>query len=650
MDKIKIKIINYKEGAITMPYAYTGNILYLDLSSKKFWIENPDENFYRTYWGGRALALYYMLREMKAHTDPLSPDNLLIFAPGILTGTPAPAMPRYTVCAKSPLTGAEGEAEAGGWWGPELKKAGFDALIIKGASSTPVYLWIKDGKVEIKDATHLWEKDTGETQRIIREELADDKIRIAQIGPAGENQVRFANIVNELKHFNGRNGLGAVMGSKKLKAIAVRGTKPIELYNKERMNQITKEISQRIMDNPLSRDLRSLGTPATVRPFYEAGCLPSYNWTTGYFKEGENLTAETYNKTILKEIKGCYACPIRCKRVVEVNEPDLKVDPTYGGPEYETIASLGSICGISDLKYIAKANELCNRYTMDTISTGMVIAFAMQCYEERILTKEDTDGLELTFGNKEALLILIDKIARREGLGDLLAEGSYLASRKIGNGSEKFIHQVKRQEIPMHDPRLKTGVGLQYALSDYGADHMKAAHDPFFKDQDSVGVKEMKGLGILEPVSPTDLGEKKVALFKLLDIYWTVFDILGVCDFGYVPRSVGTMEELLEIIRSTTGWKTTWFELMKLGERSINMARIFNSREGFTSKDDTLPEVFYHNFKDGPLDGKFAINKENFQKALRMRYQLMGWNPDTGIPTPAKLIELGLNWLIKEVK
>jgi len=633
-----------------MPYAYTGNILYLDLSSKKFWIENPDENFYRTYWGGRALALYYMLREMKAHTDPLSPDNLLIFAPGILTGTPAPAMPRYTVCAKSPLTGAEGEAEAGGWWGPELKKAGFDALIIKGASSTPVYLWIKDGKVEIKDATHLWEKDTGETQRIIRGELADDKIRIAQIGPAGENQVRFANIVNELKHFNGRNGLGAVMGSKKLKAIAVRGTKPIELYNKERMNQITKEISQRIMDNPLSRDLRSLGTPATVRPFYEAGCLPSYNWTTGYFKEGENLTAETYNKTILKEIKGCYACPIRCKRVVEVNEPDLKVDPTYGGPEYETIASLGSICGISDLKYIAKANELCNRYTMDTISTGMVIAFAMQCYEERILTKEDTDGLELTFGNKEALLILIDKIARREGLGDLLAEGSYLASRKIGNGSEKFIHQVKRQEIPMHDPRLKTGVGLQYALSDYGADHMKAAHDPFFKDQDSVGVKEMKGLGILEPVSPTDLGEKKVALFKLLDIYWTVFDILGVCDFGYVPRSVGTMEELLEIIRSTTGWKTTWFELMKLGERSINMARIFNSREGFTSKDDTLPEVFYHNFKDGPLDGKFAINKENFQKALRMRYQLMGWNPDTGIPTPAKLIELGLNWLIKEVK
>lgn len=633
-----------------MPYGYTGNILHLDLSSKKHWIENPPENFYRTYCGGRALALYYMLKEMKPHTDPLSPDNLLIFASGVLTGTPAPALPRYTVCAKSPLTGAQGEAEAGGWWGPELKKAGFDAIIIKGSSSTPVYLYINDGKVEIKDATHLWGKDTGETQKIIKEELADDKIRIAQIGQAGENLVRFANIVNELKHFNGRNGLGAVMGSKKLKAIAVRGTRPINLFDKEKVSQVAKEITKRVMDNPLSRGLRELGTPAVVRGFYEAGCLPSYNWTTGYFKEGESLTAETYNKTILKSTKGCYACPIRCKRVVEVDEPGLKVDPAYGGPEYETITSLGSLCGISDLKYIAKANELCNKYTIDTVSTGMVIAFAMQCYQEGLLTKEDTGGIELTFGNKEAVLKMIEKITHREGLGDFLSQGSCLAAKKIGKGAEKFIHQVKGQEIPMHDPRVKTGVGLQYALSDYGADHMKAAHDPFFKDKDSVGIKEMKGLGILEPVSLTDIGEKKVALFKLLDIYWTVFDILGVCDFGYVPRSVGTMEELLEIIRSATGWRTTWFELMQVGERSINMARIFNYREGFTSKDDTLPEVFYHNFKGGALDGQGAIDKEDFQKALRLRYELMGWNPDTGIPTPAKLIKLDLDWLIDEVK
>ncbi|GAB4115596.1 MAG: aldehyde ferredoxin oxidoreductase family protein [Candidatus Caldatribacteriota bacterium] len=633
-----------------MSFGYNGNILRIDLSLRKYWIEHPPETFYRTYWGGRALGLYYMLKEMKPKTDPFSSDNLLIFAPSVITGTPAPAMPRYTVCAKSPLTGAEGESEAGGWWGPELKKAGFDAIIIRGISSTPVYLWIKDGKVEIRDAIHLWGKETAETQKLIREELADDQIRVAQIGLAGEKLVRFANIVNELKHFNGRNGLGAVMGSKKLKAIAVRGTKPINIYDQEKISKISRGIAQRVLENPLSRDLRELGTPAVVRGFYEAGCLPSYNWTTGYFSEGEKLTAETYYKnTILKKTIGCYSCPIRCKRVAEVKENHLTVDPTYGGPEYETIASLGSICGISDLKYVAKANELCNKYTMDTISTGMTIAFAMQCYQEGILNKQDTGGIELSFGNQDAVLMLIEKIAKREGLGDLLAEGSYLASQKIGKGAQKYIHQVKRQEIPMHDPRVKTGVGLQYALSDYGPDHMKAPHDPFFKDQNSVGLKEMSGLGILEPVSPADLGEKKVALFKLLDIYWSLFNILGVCDFGYVPRSLGVLDELLEIIRSTTGWKTTWFELMKLGERSINMARIFNYREGFTSKDDTLPEVFFTHFSGGPLDGTGAIDKEQFQKALRLRYQLMGWNPDSGIPTSTKLIELGLDWLIREV-
>ena len=633
-----------------MTYGYTGNILRVDLSNSRYWIEHPNEQFYRTYLGGRAIALYYMLKDMDSNIDPLSGGNLLIFATSIIVGATAFAINRYTVCAKSPLTGAQGEAEAGGWWGPELKKAGFDAIIIKGSSPTPVYLYIKDGNIEIKDATHLWGKETGEAQKIIREELADDKIRIAQIGPAGENLVRFANIVNELKHFNGRNGLGAVMGSKKLKAIAVRGTKPINLYNKERISQVTKEITKRVLDNPLSRDLRESGTSATIRPFYEAGCLPSYNWTTGYFKEGEYLTAETYNKTILKGTKGCYACPIRCKRVVEVDEPNLKVDPAYGGPEYETIVALGSLCGISDLKYVAKANELCNRYTMDTISTGMTIAFAMQCYQEGILTKEDTEGIEPTFGNKDALLILIEKIAHREGLGDLLSQGSYLAAQKIGKGAEKFIHQVKGQEIPMHDPRVKTGVGLQYALSDYGADHMKAPHDSFFKDESSWGIQEMKGLGILRPVSPESIDEKKVRLFKILDIYYSLLDIIGGCTLAYVPRGIGSIEELLEIACSVTGWRITWFELMQIGERSINMARIFNHREGFTSKDDILPEVFYHNFKGGPLDGQGAINKKDFEKAIKLRYELMGWNPDTGIPSTAKLIELGLDWLIDEVK
>jgi len=633
-----------------MPYGYTGNILHVDLSTKKHWIENPDENFYRTYWGGRALALYYMLKMMKPNTEAFSPDNLLIFATGIITGVPAPAVPRYTVCAKSPLTGAEGESEAGGFWGPELKKAGFDAIIIKGISSTPVYLWIKDGKVEIKDASHLWGKETGMVQELIKEELGEKQARIAQIGPGGENLVLFANIVNELKHYNGRNGLGAVMGSKKLRAIAVRGSKNIDMFNKENVQNIGKQITKRIEDNPLSRNLKEFGTVAGVGGVYEAGWLPTNNWSTNDFKNGKNLAVETYNKTILKNNEGCYACPIRCKRVAEVNDADIKVDPSFGGPEFETVVALGSLCGVDDLKYVAKANELCNRYGIDTITTGSMIAFAMQCYQEGILTKKDTDGIELSFGNKKAILEIIEKIVKKEGLGIILSKNIVLAAKEIGNGAERFIRQVKGQDVPMHDPRVKVGVGLQYAISDYGADHMKAPHDQFFQDINSPGIKEMSGLGILKPVASTDIGESKVTLFKVLDIYWSLLDTLGVCDFGYVPRSLGTLDELLEIIRSTTGWQMTWFELMKLGERSINMARVFNVREGFSSKDDTLPDIFYQNFKGGPLDGTGAINKEDFKKAIKLHNKLMGWDSDTGVPSQEKLIELGLGWLINEVK
>jgi len=632
-----------------MPFGYNGNILRIDLNKESMEIEQPDDVFYRTYWGGRGFGLYYMLKEMKPKTDPFSEDNLLIFSTSVILGNLAPAIPRYTVCAKSPLTGAEGESEAGGYWGPELKKAGFDAIVVRGIAKKPCYLWINDGQVEFKDASHLWGKETHQVDQRIREELGEQNIRICQIGLGGENQVLFANIVNELTHFNGRNGLGAVMGSKKLKAIAVKGTQPVSLYNKEKIKEIAKEIAQRVPKNPLSSGLREYGTPATVRSFYESGSLPSLNWTTGYFKKGENLTVETYNKTILKKRDSCYACPIRCKRVVEVNEEKVKVDPVYGGPEYETVVALGSICGIDDLKYVAKANELCNKWGIDTISAGMTIAFAMQCYEEGILTREDTDGIDLRFGNREAVLELIEKIAKKEGFGKLLAQGSRIASRKIGKGSEKFLREVKGQEVAMHDPRVKASLALQFAFSDYGADHMKAPHDTLFAHKDSPGLKEMSGLGILRPLDPTDLSYRKVALFKILDIYWTLFDILGICYFGYVPRSVGTMNELLAIIRATTGWKTTWYELMKLGERTINMARMYNIREGFTAQHDTVPEIFFTDFTEGPLKGAGALDRKDFEEAKRLRYELMGWNSQ-GEPSRGKLIELDLDWLIKEIK
>ncbi|MBN2396058.1 MAG: aldehyde ferredoxin oxidoreductase family protein [Candidatus Atribacteria bacterium] len=633
-----------------MSYGYCDRILHVDLTEKKYWIENPGEKFYRKYWGGRALALYYMLNEMKPGIDPFSPDNLLIFATSVVVGSKAPMINRYTVCAKSPLTNAHGEAEAGGYWGPELKKAGFDAIIIKGISQDPVYLYLKDTKVEIRNAQHLWGKDTLETQELLREECNDERIRIAQIGPAGENLVYFANIVNELHHFNGRNGLGAVMGSKKLKAIVVRGNANINEYIPGKINEITRQISRRVMENPLSRSLREKGTIAVIDVAAQGGWLPTRNWSDNHFEEKERVLTEEYHKRIFARNSSCYACPIACKRESSSQNPSLEINPKLGGPEYETLVSLGPLCGVSDLDYIAKAGQLCNQYAVDTISMGMTIAFAMQCYEEGILTKKETDGLELNFGNKKAVIELIKKIVFREGIGELLRFGTLRASKKIGKGSEKFVHQVKGQEIPMHDPRVKVGVALQYALADYGADHMKAAHDGYYASEDGWGLQETSGLDIHDAVDVQNIGYKKVALFKKLDIFWSLLDILGVCHFGYVPRSLGTLEELLGLICSICGWRLTWYELMKLGERSIDMARIFNLREGITAKHDRLPDVFFQNFKGGLLDGKGAIDQEKFQEAIHLRYEMMGWDRETGIPSDGILAELGLEWLIPEVE
>jgi len=625
---------------------FAGKILHVNLSTKKHWEEEPSEIFYRTYLGGRSLALYYMLKEMKPNVDPFSPDNKLIFATSVIVGTYAPSIVRYTVCAKSPLTGAQGESEAGGYWGPELKKAGYISIIIDGSSPTPVYLWVTDGKVEIRDAKHIWGKDTATAQDAIKKELNDNRIRVAVIGSAGENLVRFANICNELTHFNGRNGLGAVMGSKNLKAIAVRGHEPLNIFDEDRLKEITKNINQRSSTHPITQSFKEFGTMGGIRSKYEEGWLPTKNYTTGYFEGGENITAEVLNKKMLKKAGSCYGCPVSCKRVVEYRDSDINIDPVYGGPEYETAVALGSLCGVDDIRYVAKGNELCNKYTLDTISTGMAISFAMQCFEEGILTSSDTDGLELKFGNKKAMLCIIEKIAKREGIGNVLAEGTLRAAKKIGLGALNFVHQVKGQEIPFQDPRISSGLGLQFALSDNGADHVKAAYDPFFTNEESLGLKELSGLGILEPVSLRDISEKKVRLFKTGNIYYSLLDTLGVCIFGYVPEGIGTIEELRELIHSITGWRMTWYELMKAGERSINMARMFNLREGFSSSDDKIPEVFYKDFIDGPLDGTGKVDRGEFEKALQLRYQLMNWDKN-GVPNKGKLIELGLEWLVK---
>lgn len=623
---------------------YNGKILHVDLSKEETSVEEPGEDFYRRYMGGKSLALYYLLNEMEPEVDPLGPDNLLIFAPGVITGALLPGTARFTVAAKSPLTESFGGSEAGGFFGPELKSAGYDAVIVKGKADEPVYLWIHDGEVEIRDASELWGKTGKETQEGIREELEDDGIRIALIGPAGEKLVRFACIANELKHMNGRGGLGAVMGSKNLKAVAARGTKRIEVKDSDKVKSLAKWFAENYMEKGDTSGLHDLGTPILVNVHDELGALPTRNFHRGSFEGAEEISGETLDVTFNVGQKACFSCPVACKRVVKVD--DLEVDPAYGGSEYETLGSLGSNCGVDDLKTILKAGEICNACTMDTISTGMSIAFAMECFENGIITKEDTGGLELKFGNAEAMLKMVKMIAEREGLGEVLAEGVKRAAQKIEDGAEKFALHVKGRELPMHEPRLKAGVGLGYAVAPIGADHTQMEHDPCFEEENPM-LDELSQIGILEPVKSQDIGPQKVRLFKYLQHWWTLGDCVGLCIFSTAPARVWKIQHVAQMVNAVTGWDTTIWELMKVGERCDTMARVFNIREGFTKEDDRLPDRFFEPLEGGPLEGD-KLSKDEFKQAIATYYHMMGWNEE-GVPTKTKLAELNIGWVADEL-
>lgn len=619
------------------PYGHNGKILRVDLNSQTITEENPPEIIYRRYLGGGALSLHFLLRELKPGVDPLGPENVLIFAASAVTGTPALGFSRFTVAAKSPITGAFGEAEAGGWWGPELKFSGFDAIIIKGKADRPVYLWIKDGKAELRKASHIWGQFAKETHEMIKKELGDEKIRIALIGPGGEKLVRFACILNELKHANGRTGLGAVMGAKNLKAIAVHGDKKMSLYDSERVREIVKGVLETYKKNPGT--LGELGTARGVIPLNAGGILPTRNFISGGFEKAEDISGEAMRDTILVGRGTCYGCAVRCKREVKVDEP-YAVDPIYGGPEYETIAALGSLCGIGDLKAIAMANQICGAYTIDTISTGTTIAFAMECFQRGIITVKDTDGIKLEFGNAEAMLKMVEKIGKREGFGDLLAEGVKIAAEKIGKEAPNYAMHVKGLPLPLHEPRGKTGIGLAYSLSPTGADHIEAPHDPFFESE--AGLKNILPLGIIEPLSALDLSSRKVRMFVYLQQLYNMFNSIGLCIFTAHPFGPLSINKVVDYANAVTGWDTSLWELMKVGERHSNMARIFNLREGFTSKDDRLPDRFFQPLEGGALEGK-KIDIHEFQQALKTYYQMMVWD-ENGIPLKGKLEELELEW------
>ncbi len=614
-------------------------ILRVDLTKGEVRTEEPGEQFYRKYLGGRGISLYYMMKEADPACDPLGPENVMVFAPGLLNGLAGPGIPKYSVTAKSPLTGGIGESEAGGFWGPTLRFCGYDAIVVRGRAEKPVYLAVTDGEAVLEDAEPLWELDTKAFQEKVREKY--EKARVLQIGPAGTHQGLMANITNDLSFFNGRNGLGAVMGSKNLRGIVLKPSKKqVDVPYPDRIKEVAKAVAGAVKENPLSNALNNLGTAGGIVPVNSGGALPTNNWTRSTFEKAEGLDGNLLRDKYLEKRHGCFACPIRCKRVVNINEDGIEVDPAFGGPEYESIGTLGSMCGVGHLPTVCKANELCNRYGLDTMSCGSTIAFGMQCFEEGLISEEQV-GYDLSFGNGESLLRMIEDIAFRSGFGDVLALGSYRAAEKIGGNALDFVHHSRKQELPMHDGRVKTGIAFQYALSPRGADHWVAQHDPFFAAEDSPGVAELAGLGQGTPVPKVDLGPKKVRFFYNTNILCSGYDILGVCTLAAVARSVIKLDQILELARSSTGWNLTWYEIMKVAERVNNMARLFNTRAGVGTKEDKLPKLFTRNMNTGPNDGTGAIDETAFDKAVKLYYDMAGWDSQ-GVPTQSKIEELEL--------
>jgi len=636
-------------NVLHMVGGYTGKILRINLYDENLSLESPNESFYRKYFGGRALIGYYLVKELRPGVDPLGPENLLIFAPGVLTGAPFAGSGRNSVGAKSPLTGGYGDAEVGGFWGAELKRAGYDAIVVAGKAKDPTYVLIKDDQVRFKDASHIWGKTTGEAEDIIKKENSDRNIRITQIGPAGERQVRYACIINDLSHAAGRCGLGAVMGSKNLRAIAVRGSRDVPVAEPEKVREMSRWLAQNLdktyhVSGRTTIASRDLGTTAAVPGLNAAGGLPTRNFTQGTFEGAESISGQRMRDTILLERGTCFACPIFCKRVVKVDEP-YKVDPRYGGPEYETLASFGSNCGVDDLKAISKANEICAANGLDTISTGVAISFAIECYSRGLLTSKDTGGIELAFGDASAMIAVLNMIVERKGLGRVLGDGPISAAKQIGRNSERYALHVKGQPLPLHEPRLKPGMGIGYAVSVTGADHCHNLHDTQCIQEGPVFIRDFKPLGMLQPIPADDLGPAKIR-YLVYHTNWRHFQNCAVICY-FTPQTAP--KELVEMTNAITGWNVSLWELMKVGEKAANLARAFNAREGFTSKHDGLPDRFFTEpFREGPLKG-VILDRMKFERAKTIYYGMMGWDKKTGIPSAEKLHELDLSWVADEL-
>jgi aldehyde:ferredoxin oxidoreductase len=608
---------------------YQGKILRVDLTERKTVVQELHADLVEKFVGGVGIAAKILYEETTPETDPLGPENVLMAFTGPFTGTRVPSSSRHHVVARSPLTGLFGESNVGGSWGVHFKKTGYDGIVIRGQADQPVYLWIHEDGAEIRDARPIWGRDAFESADWLKSETTK-RATAAVIGPAGERLARVASIphVGTVARAAARTGLGAVMGSKKLKAIVAYGAKEIPLAQPEALREDINAILPHV--KKVTEAFGKYGTSGGIENYEKIGNFPLKNWRGSRWEGAARISGVTMHDTILSGRTACLLCPIACGRHVTIKEgPYAPLD--CEGPEYETLGTLGGECLIDDLAAICKANDLCNRYGLDTISTGAVVAFSMEAYEKGLITKKDTDGVELTWGNAEALVAMVEKMGKREGIGELMGEGSKAMAAHLGKNSEEFAVHVKGLEPSAHDPRRFFSQGLSYATAARGACHNASWSHPYEL------ALSMPEIGISEPQDAYQVEGKAEFTAKLQDLM-TLMDTLLICRFTQIGKAVN-VSNLINWVNSITGREIDVAECMKTGERVFNLKRLYNTRAGVSRKDDFLPPRFMTlNRKDESLTNQLPP----IGRLLGDYYDYRGWSED-GIPTPEKQTELGLD-------
>jgi aldehyde:ferredoxin oxidoreductase len=619
-----------------MKGGYCGKILFVELSERKIEEWKPSEETYRKFIGGTGLGARFLYEKMKPGGDPLGSENILGFVTGPLTGTSAPGSGRFTVVCKSPLTNAWADSNSGGYWGPELKYAGYDAVFVKGIAKEPMYLRIVEGKAELRDASHLWGKNTQETEEILKKEAGDEKVKVACIGPSGESKSLISGIVNESGRTAARSGVGAVMGSKRLKGVVVRGKDKVAIAHPEKLQEAQKTYFNLFKKSDFQQRLSAHGTGGGLSFLVNIGDSTIRNWTCHGTEVMPNCTKlDSVNMESFKLRRyGCHSCVVRCGAIVKVEKGKFVTEGEVHRPEYETLASFGSNCFNDNIEAVIRVNEICNLYGMDTIAVGNLIAFAMECYEKGLIGKEHTDGLDLTWGNAGAIVSLTEKIARREGFGALLADGPRIAASRIGRGAEKWAMHVSGQALPYHDPRTSPAQGTGYFADANPGRHMESA-----------GTQTLENGGALgnDPVLATPALERygdyvnKGPMLTLGAQFFQFYSSAGLCAL----LLLGSTVPAAEYVAAVTGWEMDWSEALRAGKRILTLRQAFNAREGIVPRDFCLPERLVQ-----PLEvGVSAGQKIDFEAMKASYFTTMGWDQRSGKPYPATWRELGLDEL-----